>query len=141
MGKYKAKGGAMGGFMIGFIILIIAGGLIGLTVWLIMKNTPPATCDVSVTDVNVAQSPVNGQYPVTIRYSGNGSNACTNANVTVTGTLTSTTATGNSVPVNATEPLSQGTIVVQATDPNSKVALTYFIVNPDGSQGPHHTYP
>lgn len=140
MGKYKAKGGAMGGFFIGFIILIIAVGLIGLTIWLVMKNTPPATCDVSVSGVTVATKPdSSGKYDVTINYSGNGSNACSGAdavfNVTLTNPDKSTTQQTTQ------QPVSQGVATVTNTVAGSTASVAYYIVNSDGSEGPHHTYP
>ena len=145
MGKYKAKGGAMGGFTIGFIILLIAGGLIALTVWLIIKNEAPATCDVSVSKVTVAATPPSGSttYPVTIDYSGNGSNACNpNAKVSIAAVLTDSNKNKTNIPPPTTLPgLSEGTYTVQATDPKTTVSLTYFLVNPDGSEGPTHSYP
>lgn len=140
MGKYKARGGGSGYWLAAFL-LILALGLIGLTVWLVIKNTPPATCDVSVTGATVAQSEVSGSYPVTITYSGNGSNACGSATVSITATLTDSKGNKTTVPAPAALPsVSQGTYTIQATDPKSTVSLTYFIVNPDGSEGPHHTY-
>jgi len=141
MGKYKAKGGAMGGFMIGFIILIIAGGLIGLTVWLVMKNTPPATCDVSVSKVTVATTPPSGSttYPVTIDYSGNGSNACANTQGVVFA-VTMTYPDKSTEVLNAQQPVSQGVATVEATKASGKASVSYYVLNPDGSEGPHHTY-
>ena len=141
MVKYRAKGGGFSGFGIAIIIFLIAGGLIGLTVWLVMKNTPPATCDVSVSSVNVAATAdKTGNYPITINYSGNGSNACANAQATFNAELTPTT--GPSTTPSISEPVSQGVAVISTnTDPKTKVKLTYFIVNPDSSQGPTHTYP
>ena len=142
MGKYKARGGATSGFFIGFIILVLAVGLIGLTVWLILKNTKPATCDVSVSKVTVASAPTTGSttYPVTINYSSNGSNACAGA----LGAMFSVTMT---YPDKTTEvlttqqPVSQGVATVEATKASGTAVVSYYIVNPDGSQGPHHTYP
>ena len=142
MGKYKSKGGAMGGFAIGFIILIIAVGLIGLTVWLVMKNTPPATCDISVSGVTVAATPPSGSttYPVTINYSGNGSNACANTKG-ATFAVTMTYPDKSTELLNTTQPVSQGVATVEATKTSGTASVSYFVVNPDGSEGPHHTYP
>lgn len=140
MGKYKARGGGSG-YWLGAILLIVALGLIGLTVWLIIKNTAPTTCDVSVSKVSVAQAESNGSYPVTITYSGNGSNACVNSTVSITATLTDSKGAKTTVPPPSTLPsISQGTYTIQATDPKSTVSLVYFVVNSDGSEGPHHTY-
>jgi hypothetical protein len=144
MAKYRAKGGAFSGFGLAIIIFIVAAGLIGLTVWLIMKNTPPATCDVSVTSVDVSQNPLSGtsNYPVTVNFSGNGSNACVNAKgVTINGTITDSKS--NTTPISTTDPVSlaKGQFIVNTTDPKSTVKLTYFLVNTDGSEGPTHSYP
>lgn len=142
MGKYRAKGGATGGFFIGFTILIIAAGLIGLTVWLIMKNTPPATCDISVSKVTVATTPPSGSstYPVTINYSGNGSNACANTqNATFVVTMTYPDKTTDTLTTQ--QPVSQGVATVEATKTGGTASVVYYVVNSDGSEGPHHTYP
>lgn len=141
MGKYKAKGGAMGGFTIGFIILLVAAGLIGLTVWLVMKNTPPATCDISVSKVSVAATPSSGSttYPVTIDYSGNGSNACANTQG-ASFSVTMTYPDKSTEVLNTQQPVSQGTATVEATKASGTASVVYYVVNPDGSEGPHHTY-
>ena len=97
MGKYKARGGGSG-YWLAAGLLILAVGLIGLTVWLVMKNTPPATCDVSVSSVNVAQTAVGSSYPVTINYSGNGSNACANATVSIAVTLKDSKGNTTTIP-------------------------------------------
>lgn len=142
MGKYKAKGGAMGGFFIGFILLVIALGLIALTVWLVIKNNPPATCDISVSRVTVATTPPSGSstYPVTIDYSSNGSNACAAAkNATFSVTMTYPDKTTEVLTTQ--QPVSQGVATVEATKAGGTASVAYYIVNPDGSEGPHHTYP
>jgi hypothetical protein len=141
MGKYKARGGGSGYWLVG-IILIIALGLIGLTTWLVIKNEAPATCDVSVSGVNIAQTAVSGTYPTTISYSGNGSNACPGASVSITATVTDSKSNKTTIPPSSPLPsISQGSYVIQLDDPKSTVSLVYFLVNSDGSEGPHHTYP
>lgn len=143
MSKYKARGGGSGYWLVG-IILIIALGLIGLTVWLVIKNQAPATCDVSVTSVSVSQTKdsTSGAYPVTINYRGNGSNACSSsAGVTINGTITDSSKNTTPFSTSSPVPLSTGQYIVDTQDPKSTVTLTYFLVNADGSEGPHHTYP
>lgn len=139
MGKYKSRGGASG-YWIATILLIIGAGLIGLTVWLIISRTSPATCDVSVSSVTVAKSPSSGSitYPVTISYSGNGSNACANAQVSFSVLMTYPDKTTETLAT--TQTLSQGIATVEATKASGTATVSYFIVNPDGSEGSHHTY-
>lgn len=145
MGKYRARGGAMGGYALGFIILIIAVGLIGLTVWLVIKNTKPTTCDISVSKVTVSSTPVTGSsgastYPVTIDYSNNGSNACANVQST-SFTVTMTYPDKTTEILTASSTISQGVVTVEATKASGVATVKYNIVNNDGSQGPVHSYP
>lgn len=142
MTKYKGKGGGFSGFGLAFIIFLVAVGLIALTVWLVLKNTPPATCDVSVSGVNSATTSTNGFYPVTISYSGNGSNAC-NSSVKVKFDVTLTPPSGSSgsvTNVTTTEVITKNMATVDSPFENPTVSISYYIINADGSEGPHHTY-
>jgi len=141
MGKYKARGGGSG-YLLAGVVLIISVGLIGLTVWLVIKNTKPATCDITVNKVTIASAPASGSttYPVTIDYSGNGSNACAAAQAEFTVNIGYPDKTTDVL--STQQPVSQGVATVEATKAGGVLTtVNYYIRNPDGSQGPAHSYP